>query len=62
MAFTIPISSVASTLAVSFTVGAAPESVPVQVPQQPAETDDGPAEPGRSPQRDALEETPDAQS
>ncbi len=37
MAFTIPISSLAGPLAVSFTV-AAPESVPVQSPQRPAET------------------------
>lgn len=42
MAFTIPISSIAGPLAVSFTV-AAPESVPVQVPQKPPEAiDEGP--------------------
>lgn len=57
MAFTIPISSVASTLAVSFTVGTAPESVPLQVPQQPAEEELAPAETDPS-----LEETPQPES
>jgi len=37
LAFTIPLSSIAGPLAVSFTV-AAPEEIPVQVPQRPAET------------------------
>lgn len=57
MAFTIPISSVASTLAVSFTVAAAPESVPLQVPQRPAEEDTGAPESDGTPEPSALEAT-----
>ncbi len=55
MAFTIPISSIASTLAVSFTVAAAPESVPVQVPQKPAGEDGAPTEPEAAPEPEPFE-------
>lgn len=61
LAFTIPISSVASTLAVSFTVAAAPDSVPLQVPVQPAEEDLAPAEPDTAPEPSALEATSPAE-
>lgn len=54
MAFTIPLSSVASTLAVSFTVGAAPSEPPVQVPSREPEVQPQPEPESQPP---ALPET-----
>lgn len=62
MAFTIPISSVASTLAVSFTVAAAPESTPLQVPQRPAEEDLASSDADGAPEPDAFEATSSPES
>ncbi len=55
MAFTIPLSSVASTLAVSFTVGAAPSDVPVQIPARPEREDQTRTD--EAPDPDPLPET-----
>ncbi len=65
MAFTIPLSSVASSLAVSFTVGAPPSDTPVQVPSrpqaeiQPQPAPDSPTQPPDLPETSGPPALPD---